>query len=363
MILPQIFVCFKSKYHKIVLEDKTPSGRYRDWSVAKQCNQLLAETFEDLGQEKRAQRVYECASYLEFWQCISNTNHPKKLKNANFCNVRLCPLCQRRKSFRQFAVAVKIAHELLERKSTYQFVLLTLTVPNIELESLGKTITHLLESWHRLTQRAEVKRAIRGYLRTLEVSYNHQRNDWHPHIHVALVVASGYFKTKDYIKHERWLEMWRESTRQSEITQVDIRKIKPNPKREGNDAVVSGFAEVAKYALKPWSDAIEESELMKTKEISRQVKGHAWIRPTREETAQVVNLLDSALYKRRLVQYGGMLKEIKAELKLKDGEDEGADLVNTSDDKTECKCAICQGDMKETWYIWEKQFKNYYLAE
>lgn len=224
MILPRIFVLSKSRQHKIVLEDKTASGRNRDWSVAKQCNQLLAETFEDLGQEKRAQRVCECASYLAFWQCISNANHPKKLKIANFCDVRLCPLCQRRRSFRQFAVAVKIAHELLRRKPTYQFVLLTLTVPNIELESLGKTITHLLESWHRLNQRAEVKRAIRGYLRTLEVSYNHQRNDWHPHIHAALVVPSNYFTGKGYIKQERWLEMWRESTRQPEITQVDIRK-------------------------------------------------------------------------------------------------------------------------------------------
>ena len=33
----------------------------------------------------------------------------------------------------------------------------------------------------------------------------------------------------------------------------------------------------------------------------------------------------------RLIHYGGVLKDIKRELKLKDGEDDGSDLVNESD--------------------------------
>ena len=36
-----------------------------------------------------------------------------------------------------------------------------------------------------------------------------------------------------------------------EITQVDVRKVKPNPKRKGSTSIESAAAEVGKYATKP----------------------------------------------------------------------------------------------------------------
>lgn len=48
-----------------------------------------------------------------------------------------------------------------------------------------------------------------------------------------IVVNKSYFKdTKSYISQKEWLEMWRDVTGNSEITQVHIQKIKQNNNKE-----------------------------------------------------------------------------------------------------------------------------------
>ena len=74
----------------------------------------------------------------------------------------------------------------------------------------------------------------------------------------------------------------------------------------------------------------------------------------------MVNLLESALYRRRLVQYGGVLKQIKRELKIKDAEESETDLINLTGRKTSCKCSICNGEMSEVLYVWNNMLANYY---
>lgn len=352
-----------------VLLDTNSTGKERPWKVVKQFSQYLAEAYLYLDQKKRSERVSNCASYLLFLECLKSGKHPKKLVSANFCQDRLCPTCQKRKSIIQFKTSVQIGHELLRRHPNYEFIFLTLTVPNVQLDDLSKTITHILESWHRLIKRTEFKKAIKGYLRTLEITYNHKRDDWHPHIHAALVVSSRYFKTKDYIKRDRWLLLWQEVTGQPEITQVDIRKlgVKKKKKEENSERnkgflLIKEFAELSKYAVKEWSTASKQStkNLMKKGEISRDIEGHTWLRKTVSETASVVEKLQSALYGRRLVQTGGILADIKRELKLKDAEDKGIDLVNTSGNQTTCQCDICGGDMEKVGYAWKKSLADYF---
>ena len=65
----------------------------------------------------------------------------------------------------------------------------------------------------------------------------------------------------------------------------------------------------------------------------------------------VVGQLIIALEHRRLVQVGEILRDIKRELKLKDEEDEGANLVNVTGEKTGCKCDVCGGNMFEHPYV------------
>ena len=361
MILPQDRLpCKKAVKVGKVLVDRTKKGRFVPWRMGKQFNLFLGQAQEDIGNQRKAERVKVCCSNLWFLECQESEKHPKKLKSALFCQDRLCALCQKRKSVKQFAISVQLGHELLKQYPTYRFLFLTLTIPNVKLEKLSNEISHILKSWCRLTDRAEVKRAVKGYYRTLEITYNHERKDYHPHLHVVLVVSARYF-TANYIKRNRWLEMWRESTRQPEITQVDIRTVKAKgSKKKTIDPVILIFAEACKYGVKPWSTSLKTHIRLQKGKISRDVEGHAWLRPTRKETAYVVDLLESALYRRRLVQYGGVLKQIKRELKIKDAEENETDLINLTGRKTSCKCSICNGEMSEVLYVWNNMLANYY---
>ena len=344
------------------LVDKSSRGRERPWRVYKQLSQFLAEAYSDLEWESLTRRVETCASYLLFLECSYSQKHPKKLKRANFCKDRLCTTCQWRKSMRQYHTSLELAREALRRHPTLRFVFLTLTVPNVPLRGLSGAIDDLFESWQRLSQRKEVKLAVRGYLRALEVTYNHERDDWHPHIHTVLAVPSKYFKTGLYITRDRWLELWREATRMPQITQVDVRTIKT--KHKGVDPLEVGFAEASKYGVKPWStkSRVSVKRLLKELYVDREdLKGHAWLRLTREKTAEVVEQLKGALEHRRLVQTGGIFREIKRELKLKDGEDKDADLVNVTHQKIECYCLVCGENIVEHSYWWDS-FILYYIA-
>ena len=48
-----------------------------------------------------------------------------------------------------------------------------------------------------------------------------------------IAVNKSYFKdTKSYISQKEWIEMWRDVTGNSEITQVHIQKVKQNNNKE-----------------------------------------------------------------------------------------------------------------------------------
>ena len=342
-----------------LLTDKNKKDKERPWRMNKQTSELLSQVSSFLGENKRANRIGECGSYLLFLECIQDIAHPKKLKSAHFCKDRLCSACQWRRSLKEFAVALKIAHTALDENPTLRFLFLTLTVPNVSMEKLPEALTLITESWHRLSMRTEVKQAVKGFHRAIEITYNSKNNTYHPHVHVVLAVPSHYFKTSIYIKRDRWLELWRESTRIPRITQVDIRAIKNTSK--DNMKLISAFAEACKYSVKEWSLSpkqiakIQSGDLM----IDFGIKGHIWIRDDLESSAEQVAELRPALYHRRLVQFGGIFRDIKRELKLQSAEESEGDLVHVRDQELGCQCKICSSDFVEHLYIWNKINRNY----
>src|SRR5690625_6184351 len=92
-------------------------------------------------------------------------------------------------------------------------------------------------------QRKEDKNIVKGYARKLEITYNEERGDYHPHFHVLIAVDKNYFNNSwSYIKRDRWLELWQQVTKNPSITQVDVRKV-----RNSKDNKVF---ELAKYSAK-----------------------------------------------------------------------------------------------------------------
>ena len=312
-----------------ILQDQNTKGKRKDWKGHKMQSLIISEAFRTGGDTHRAKRIDECGSYLNFLSCPDE--HEKKLVGANFCRNPLCPMCMWRKGRLTAHQVCNVAHTALERHPTLRFLFLTLTVPNVSGNRLSDEITHLVESHRRLFQRKRVKQAIKGTFRAMEVTYNADRDDYHPHLHVLLAVPSSYFSDY-YIKRGDWLKLWQESTRYDDITQVDIRRVKSRTDMEGV-SMAGAAGEVGKYVTKP--KTLCDRKLSDAKR------------------AEVVMTLQQAIYKRRLRAYWGMLKEIHRELRLVDvDEAKNQDMVEAGAPDTGCCCSVCGGEMLLEVYRW-----------
>ena len=346
------------------LVDRKDNGKRYLWHIKKLFNSLFADTMTSCPEawsKSVMERVLSCSSCLKFIECEVNPSDPKKLTFGNFCKHPLCPACQKRRQMKNFANTVKVLHHLNSQGKNYEYILLTLTTPNVSLEDLKDEIRRYFKSWRKLMMRREVKKIVKGFVRTMEITYNSKTNTYNPHIHALIAVNKSYFTDKTYIKHDRWLELWRESTKQPEITNVHVCKIKKRINEDDPDGVFGISREICKYITKEWSEKDETANFVKNPDlIDYGLKGHIWIRDTKEQTARVVEYLAAALHHQRLFEFGGVLKDAKKELNLQDADDADADLVNTGEESTGCKCKVCGGGMQETVYTWYATQKRYY---
>ena len=316
----------------VILTDKIDHRKYKLQSIA------VSNCFEKHSEHlKRHFRILDCGSRLEF---AIGPNGEMRLVRADFCKDRMCTACQRRRSLKIFHDVLAIVSKMRSERPNTEFLLLTLTIPNVPGEQLSEALTFMLKGWTRLMQRKEVKAPVLGWFRSLEITYNEQRDDYHPHIHALLAVSNQYFKGKKYIKHCRWLELWQEAMRDDSITEVDIRKIRPNPKRKDSSALESSAAEVAKYATKP-SDYL-------TKHVTDDKHDYYY-----SANKDVVLMLAEAIKGRRLQQVGGEFKRIKAELELEDVDSDDVDLVHVNKDDPLVEV------IRHELYRWDPSLKNY----
>ena len=286
--------------------------------------------------EKRADNMRFCGTYLEFADIVG---FGLKLVNANFCRVPLCPMCQWRKSMRIFFDVSAIMREIEKRRLSYIPVFLTLTVRNCSFEDLSGNLDIAFNGWNEFMRsrhlnpmvNGKITHMVKGWFRALEITYNDKTNTFHPHFHAIMLVEKSYFKGKDYMKTEDWVKLWRKSARLDYDPVCDIRRTRSsNGKRKE-------VAEVAKYTYK-------DAEIL-SKKLSDDKKD------------DVVKYLSGALHGRRLYAYGGVMKEIAAELKIKD--DDKADLVK-ADGEYEVDSSLATMILS---YHWNVGVSNYTLAK
>ena len=226
----------------------------KKYTQKKLRNQLLQTLIGKHVSDKSFERIKECNTFL--FMVADKTMEKTKLHRSNNCDNRFCPICAWKKS-RKNALKISVLMQYLREEENKEFVFLTLTAPNVKAEELDDEIKHYNKSFQRLMQRKEVKSAVKGYVRKLEVTYNKERDDYHPHFHVILAVNKSYFTdTKAYISRNRWLELWQQSTKNNLITQVDIRKVKQTDSKKE-------VSEIAKYSAKD-SDYLEDEKVFDT---------------------------------------------------------------------------------------------------
>jgi plasmid rolling circle replication initiator protein Rep len=196
------------------------------------------------------ERFKDCANWIEFY---ANREADKlKVHQANFCKNRFCPLCAWRQA-KKDALKISVLMKYIEQEHGKAFVFVTLTAPNVRAEDLKDEISRYNKAFKKMVERKAFKKINQGYIRKLEITYNAERNDYHPHFHVTFAVNPSYFKSRDYIKQETWLNEWRDVMNDQSITQVDVRKVKKNE----NGKEVN---ELAKYAAK-------DSDYTKSQEV------------------------------------------------------------------------------------------------
>lgn len=200
--------------------------------------------------DKTKERIKECASFMEFLTDFEKEH--KKIANGNFCKNRFCPICSKRKATKEY-IALLAMSKYIEKEHKKAFIFLTLTVPNCEPDKLDETVRRMNSSFNRLFKRSGVLKVVKGHVKKLEVTYNHESNTFHPHFHVLIAVNKSYFTDKTYLSRDKWLELWKESYRDDTITQVDVRRITNLEK---------SILEISKYLSKD-SDYLISKEVFK----------------------------------------------------------------------------------------------------
>ncbi|MBR6298642.1 MAG: protein rep, partial [Candidatus Gastranaerophilales bacterium] len=141
-----------------VLEDKSATGRERPWSERKTENLQIVNLLRNARKIdpyiislSRLDQVKDCASWLEYAILSDKT---KKLAKANFCRLRLCPMCAWRKSLKLFAQVSVITDAILRDKKA-RFIFVTLTVRNVKGEELRAKIQEMNEAFKWITQKSK----------------------------------------------------------------------------------------------------------------------------------------------------------------------------------------------------------------
>lgn len=317
-----------------ILEDKTDWRKLKLKSAAVSRSMGMTPNIDQVALLKRSVVMDGCGARLTF-ACDRSNN--KRLISAWFCKDRMCPACQKRRSLIVFHQVKDVCLSLQTEFKTTEYLLLTLTIPNVPIEELKSSMATMNKAWAKMSNRVEVKKAISGWFKALEVTCSFRTekdSSYHPHFHILIAVPGNYFKGRHYIKQGRWLELWQESMKMPEITQVDVRKVKPNPKKENSTAIESAAAEVGKYATKP------SNYLMK--------HNGDYI-----ANGAVIDDLAIALKGARLTAFGGRMKEHYIKLGLEDVESDSLDMVHVTGDNDLIDAVMIQ---VYTWNVGHKRY-------
>lgn len=238
------------------------------YNKSKKNSRALVKMIAKFVTESSLEIIQNCNNFMAFASDIELKN--KKQFKGSSCKNRFCSLCSWKKA-RKDALALSVQMEYIKHEHKKEFIFVTLTAPNVKADELEAEIKSYNKNFKKLMERKEVEKISKGYVRKLEITYDKEQfitremywkrkfyydkrgfkigdfnpnfDTYHPHFHVMIAVNKSYFtQTKQYIKQDRWLELWKDVTGNSLITQVDVRKVRENNNKE--------VAEIAKYAAK-----------------------------------------------------------------------------------------------------------------
>ncbi|TPR41940.1 protein rep [Apilactobacillus micheneri] len=310
---------------KQVFKDFTKHGKPRPWRKNKLDNLTYAEYLLMLHYRKAA-KVKECGNVLRFKKTKDGF---LKLYQTWFCKSRLCPLCAWRRSMKNSNQLIQILNEAHREYPKGRFLFLTLSTKNTYSDNLNKELRHYGTAFNRIMNYRKIAKNLLGYVRSTEITVNHDDGSYNQHMHVLLFVSSRYFKgSENYISQAEWTKYWRKAMKLDYQPMVNVEAI--HPSKSKND-LLAGAKETAKY----------------------QVKSADYITDDEQRDLQVTDDLEQALSHTRAISYGKLFKIIRKKLQLENEDD----LINT-DDPNEDEVLT---DAEIVVAKWNYELQNYFI--
>lgn len=257
-------------------------------------------------------------------------------------------MCNWRRSLK-IAYQNKKVIEKANESEKLRWLFLTLTVKNVEADELKSTLEDMTKGFNRLFKYTKVQKSVKGYFRALEVTRNTDPTStsfgtYHPHFHVLIAVKPSYFQGGYYIKQADWAELWKKANKLDYIPVTHVTTVKA--KKQAVD--VEGIAQEVQTSIAD-SKAIFEVSKYPVKDVDIIGTGDK----VTTEGVETVLALDNALAHKRLISYGGILKDIHAALNLDDAE--AGDLIQVGEEDPD-DIANAAFEVMAYWHIGLKQY-------
>ena len=275
--------------------------------------------YKKLELSKTVKNINSCANafYLETYKNINNVevsektwgneSIKEKVKPFTTCKHKFCSNCAYLKSRRLFVNTYKILEQMEIDKVEYIAYHLTLTVKNPLVKDFKKTLDTMNNAFRlmfRQSSKYQFKNYVLGYQASRETTQSSEakaRNELHPHIHTLLLLKPDFYNAKcrnSRMTKQQILAEWNSALKHYDpnfpiATQIDFKQIRTvKDCQELVNLEHNAIAEVSKYPVK-----ISDLKNMNIEDFE---------------------VLDKELHNKRLMTFGGLIKEYRAKLKLED---------------------------------------------
>lgn len=295
------------------------------WDEHKKDAQNIGNRLIEAGLPKRGWRIKMCSQELIINRCRDCGSIT--IKGAQLCRDRLCPLCAWRLAIKRYAAMQSIMAALYEDYSGYAYRLVTLTCRTCAPDKLSQTIELMQQAWHECVKQRWARRELIGWAKSLECTYNAERDEIHPHYHLIVMHAPGDGVPGRLVRE--WLDRCKKVGLVAVYEAQHIDYIVDN--HEAGESLAGAICEVYKYMVKSKDTASMPLSTLAT--FAREIAGF------------------------RLVSFGGLIKKVAAAMKL--------DKLDSPDDSTDIEvCTKCKSTDVDTMIArWSLRGMHYYTMQ
>lgn len=272
----------------------------KDYEDRKLFNDDLIEKIQCIDDDfgtKTAENIRNCHNmfWSEIWKIKQNlpTNQIDQIKTRPFqtCKNKFCLLCAK---LRARKILCRTYNALIEIQKTHTFIArhLTLTVKNPKVADFEISWENMNKAFHLFVNKyPELFDYVIGWQAGREVTQNEisgakERGEFHPHIHVLLLLKPEFDKGNSHFRQteKQILKKWNKCCNSYglESSQIEIKTIVAKENSEFSDKFLAAICEVAKYPTAP-------------QDIKNMSQGD-------------FEVLYNVLFKKRLYSTGGILK-------------------------------------------------------